>query len=134
MVAGVLIGSVNGLKRVDLGFDSRNIVSGGIQLPVTNYRGPQQVAAFWDELQRRVEQLPGVTNVAFADGRPPNDINNFNNFDLEDAPTPPRQSQPVTPWVAVSPEYFPLLGLSLLPGRLLDARDRLPSHGGAGLG
>src|SRR5262245_14349929 len=128
IVAGLLIASLNGLKRVDLGFDSRNLVSVGIQLPATKYRGPQQVGAFWDELQRRAEQLPGVTNVAFADGRPPNDINNFNNFDREDAPTPPGQSQPVTPWVAVSPEYFRLLGLSLLQGRLLDARDGLPSN------
>jgi putative ABC transport system permease protein len=128
IVAGLLIASLNGLKRVDLGFDSRNIVSGGLQLPAARYRGPQQVAGFWDELQRRVEKLPGVTNVAFADGRPPNDINNFNNFDLEDAPTPSGQSQPVTPWVAVSPEYFRLLGLSLLQGRLLDARDGLPSQ------
>src|SRR5262245_23153039 len=127
IVAGLLIASLNGLKRVDLGFDSRNIVSGGIQLPATTYRGPQEVGAFWDELQRRVGQLPGVTNVAFADGRPPNDINNLNNFDLEDVPTRSGQSQPVTPWVAVSPEYFRLLGLSLLQGRLLDARDGLPS-------
>src|SRR2546430_13682338 len=60
---------------------------------------------------------------AFADGRPPSDVNNFNNFDLEDAPTPPGQSQPVTPWVAVSPDYFHVLGLPLLEGRLLDERD-----------
>jgi putative ABC transport system permease protein len=127
IVAGLLIASLNGLKRVDLGFDSRNIVSGGIQLPPAQYRGPQQVGAFWDELQRRVEKLPGVTGVAFADGRPPNDVNSFNNFDLEDAPTPPGGSQPVTPWVAVSPEYFRLLGLSLVQGRLFDARDGLTS-------
>jgi len=55
--------------------------------------------------------------------RPPNDVNNFNNFDLEDAPTPPGRSQPVVPWVSVSPDYFKLLGLNLLQGRLLDRRD-----------
>jgi putative ABC transport system permease protein len=61
--------------------------------------------------------------VAFADGRPPNDVGNFNNFDLEDFPTPAGQSQPVTPWVAVTPEYFRVLGLTLVQGRLLDERD-----------
>ena len=66
-----------------------------------------------------------MTGVAFADGRPPNDVGNFNNFDLEEFPAPPGQSQPVTPWVAVTPDYFRVLGLTLLEGRLLDERDAL---------
>ena len=65
--------------------------------------------------------------MAYADGRPPNGVGNHNNFDLEDAPTPSGQSQPVVPWVGVSPDYFKLLGLHLLEGRLLDERDSLPT-------
>jgi putative ABC transport system permease protein len=61
--------------------------------------------------------------VAFADGRPPNGVGNVNNFDLEERPTPPGQSQPATPWVAISPDYVRVLGLRLLQGRLLEARD-----------
>jgi putative ABC transport system permease protein len=64
-----------------------------------------------------------VTAVAYADGRAPIDVGNFNNFDLEDFPTPPGQSQPVTPWVAVTPDYFALLGLTLLQGRTFDQFD-----------
>jgi predicted permease len=124
VVAGLLLSSLNELGRVDLGFDSRNILTGSIVLPSAQYPQAGQAVAFWDELQRRVETLPGVSGVAFADGRPPNDVNNFNNFDLEDAPTPPGQSQPVTPWVAVTPEYFRLLGLQLLEGRLFTEHDR----------
>jgi putative ABC transport system permease protein len=90
---------------------------------VARYPQPAQVTAFFDELQRRVEALPGVSGVAFADGRPPNEVGNQNNFDLEAAPTPPGEIQPVTPWVAVTPEYFRLLGLKLMDGRLIDARD-----------
>lgn len=123
VVAGLLAASLNELQRVDLGFDGQNLVSGGILLPTTQYEKPGQVASFWDELRERVEALPGVTGVAFADGRPPNDVAQHNNFDLEDSPTPSGESQPVTPWVAVTPEYFRLLGLSLLEGRLFDERD-----------
>lgn len=123
VVAGLLLASLNTLGRVDLGFDSHNLLSGSILLPAAQYREPGRVAAFWDELQRRVEALPGVSGVAFADGRPPNEVGNFNNFDLEDSPTPPGQSQPVTPWVAVTPEYFRLLGLTLVQGRVFDERD-----------
>ncbi|HEX2456107.1 MAG TPA: ABC transporter permease [Vicinamibacterales bacterium] len=123
IVAGLLAASLHQLARVDLGFDTENVLTGSILLPDAQYEEPGRVAAFWNELQNRVEALPGVTAVAFSDGRPPNDVGNFNNFDLEEYPTRPGQSQPVTPWVAVTPEYFKLLGLTLVEGRLFDDRD-----------
>jgi predicted permease len=125
VVAGLLLASLNALGKVDLGFDRRGLLSGSILLPEAQYPEPGRVAAFWDELQRRVEAIPGVAGVAFANGRPPNQVDDFNNFELEDAPTPPGQSQPVTPWVRVTPEYFRLLGLTLLQGRVFDERDGL---------
>ena len=111
------------LKRVDLGFDSHNLLTAGILLPAATYRDEAAVTTFWDAIERRSAALPGVSTVAFADSRPPNDANNRNNFDLEDAPTPPGASQPVTPWIAVTPGYFRLFDLALLEGRLFDERD-----------
>ena len=125
IVAGLLLASLTELSRVDLGFDRHNLLSAAILLPEAQYPKPGRVSAFWDEMQRRVEALPGVSAVAFSDGRPPDDVGNFNNFDLEDFPTAPGQSQPVTPWVSVTPEYFRLVGLSLVQGRLFDERDGL---------
>jgi putative ABC transport system permease protein len=124
VVAGLLLVSLNELGHVNLGFDTRNLLSGSILLPMTQYPDARAVR-FWDEIQRRAESIPGVSAVAFADGRPPDDVGNFNNFDLEDAPARSGQSQPVVPWVSVSPGYFQLLGLNLLQGRLLDQRDAL---------
>src|SRR5581483_5672289 len=63
--------------------------------------------------------------MTYSDSRPPSDVNNFNNFDLLEAPTPPGESQPVTPRITVAPDYFQLVGLNLLQGRLLDVRDGL---------
>jgi putative ABC transport system permease protein len=123
VVAGLLLASLSELARVDLGFDHHNLVSGSILLPAAQYSAQGQVVTFWSEVERRVEALPGVTGVAFADGRPPNEVGNFNNFDLEQSPTPPGQSQPVTPWLAVTPDYFRLLGLTLVDGRLFTDRD-----------
>ena len=123
VVAGLLLVSLKQLGRVDLGFDTHNVLSASISLPATQYDTAGRVLTFWDQLQRRLEALPGVSRIAFADSRPPNGAADFNNFDLEDFPTAAGQSQPVTPWVSVSPEYFRLLGLSLLEGRLLEDRD-----------
>ena len=123
VVAGLLLVSLNKLGGVEIGFDTRNLLSGSISLPSAQYEDPGRVLTFWDELQRRVEALPGVSAVAFSDGRPPDDVGNFNNFELEEKPTPPGESQPVAPWVWVTPDYFRLLGLPLIHGRLFDDRD-----------
>jgi putative ABC transport system permease protein len=125
IVAGLLLSSLNQLKNVDLGFDHRNLITGSVRLPAGQYQEPGRVRVFWDELTRRMAAVPGVTGVAFADGLPPSGVGNLNNFDLEDFPAPPGQSQPSTPWVATTPEYFRVLGLTLLEGRLLDERDAL---------
>jgi putative ABC transport system permease protein len=128
IVAALLLASLSHLKSVDLGFDQRRVITGSVRLPSASYRDPGAVRAFWDELARRVAALPGVAGVAFADGLPPNGVGNLNNFDLEDFPARPGQSQPATPWVATTPEYFRVLGLTLLEGRLLDDRDALTEN------
>ncbi len=123
VIAALLLVSLNGLKQVDLGFDGRNVVTGSVRLPGALYQEPPHVTSYWDELARRLASVPGVMGVAFADSLPPSSAFNINNFDLEDFPTPEGQSQPSTPWVAVTPAYFKVLGLTLLQGRLLDEQD-----------
>jgi predicted permease len=128
IVAGLLLASLSQLKNVDLGFDHRNVITGSVRLPAAQYEDPGRVKQFWDELARRVTALPGVAGVAFADGLPPDGVGNLNNFDLEDVPTTAGQSQPVSAWLATTPEYFRVLGLKLLEGRLLEERDALTQN------
>jgi len=128
IVAGLLLASLNELKHVDLGFDHRHVITGSVRLPAADYRDPGAVRAFWEELAERIRAVPGVAGAAFADGLPPDGVGNLNNFDLEESPTPAGQSQPATPWVAATPEYFRVLGLSLVDGRLLDERDALAEN------
>jgi len=128
IVAGLLLGSLNELRNVDLGFDYRNVMTGSVRLPALDYQDPAAVKAFWDALARRLAAVPGVAGVAFADGLPPEGVGNINNFNLEDYPTPTGQSQPATAWVATTPDYFRVLGLTLREGRLLDERDALAEN------
>src|SRR5688500_6901974 len=60
VVAGLLLVTLNELRPVDLGFDTRNVITGAIQLPAAQYQEDARVTVFWDELKRRVEALPGV--------------------------------------------------------------------------
>ena len=76
-----------------------------------------RVDPFWDELQRRIEALPGVCARRVrrqpAAGRR-RQLQQLRSRRLSDGT--PRQSQPVTPWVAVTPR--------LLPAARSDARSR----------
>ena len=121
--AGLLMGSLAKLRRVDPGFDTGGILTAAISLPAGAYPDSSAIRAFWDAAHTGIATLPGVRSVAFADGRPTNAVATINNFDLLDDPTPPNESQPATPWVAVTPEYFELLSLPALEGRLFDERD-----------
>jgi putative ABC transport system permease protein len=123
VIAALLAVSLNQLRQVDVGFDGRHIVSGSIRLPASLYSQPSAAVVFWDELTRRVQAVSGIVRVAFSDSRPPTTADNINNFDLEDFPTPAGQSQPATPFVAVTPEYFDVLDLAVIEGRLLEPVD-----------
>jgi putative ABC transport system permease protein len=65
-----------------------------------------------------------VAGVAYSDGLPPAQPGQHNNFAIESLAA--GQPQSVTPWVAMSPEFVPTMGLTLAEGRLLDERDALP--------
>lgn len=121
--AGLLLVSLDQLRRVDIGFAGERFVTGAVRLPGAQYREPARISAFWEELKRRLESQPGIEAVAFADGRPPNTAGQHNNFDLERFPTGSGQSQPVTAWVGISPEFPRVTGQQLIEGRLLDQRD-----------
>ena len=71
VVAALLLVSLDKLGRVELGFDTRNLLTAGLSLPTAQYRDNTAVATFWNEVRRRVEALPGVQGMAFADGLPP---------------------------------------------------------------
>ncbi len=97
--AGLLIGSLARLERVDPGIDTQNVLSFGMFLPETNYPERSDVRAFWTEALERVRALPGVGSATAGNARPPSRFPMTNNFNLEDKPTPPSESQPSVPWI-----------------------------------
>jgi predicted permease len=126
VVAAALIAvSLDRLVHVDVGMDQRHLTTASIDLPESAYGSPAAVRAFWDRATDRFSAWPGVESVAYADSRPPLDVNDINNFDLEDHPTPPAQAQPVCPWIDVSRGYFQTAGLQLERGRLFTEADYL---------
>jgi predicted permease len=121
--AGLLIGSLARLQRVDPGFDPNSLLTVGISLPAAAYPEAADVLGFLEETQSRIEALPGVTAVGFSNGRPPDRYPMENNFVLVDRPVPPGATEPSVPWMSATPEYFGALGVPLIEGRVFDDLD-----------
>jgi putative ABC transport system permease protein len=133
IAAVLLLRSFWDLYNVRLGFNSRHVMSVRAWLPVPNdpqsdpYRTPSQEALLLHEMLRRVRTLPGVKDAAVGDmaalplGHGRNDLNPFPL--IREGYEAPANQAPVVDAAIVSPEYFHLLGMSLLRGRIIGDRD-----------
>jgi hypothetical protein len=66
--AALMIRSFQLLQRVDVGFDPGNVLN--VSLPTVKYPNADQQIAFFDELLRRVNAVPGVTNASISAALP----------------------------------------------------------------
>lgn len=123
VAAGLLLRSFAKLTAVNPGFDPQHIVMADISLPQFQYSKPQQWAAFSGELLARVQALPGMRDAAVVVPRPITDGFVNLGFDIEGSPANTASASRTANYVAVSPEYFRVMGISLRAGRLFDRHD-----------
>jgi len=121
--AGLLVSSFARLQSVDPGFEAENLLTLRVSISDGAYPDQPEREAFWDEALDRVRSVPGVLSVGLSSHRPPDVNGDSNNFDLEDRPTPPGQSQPAVPWIHADRGYLETLGVPLVAGRMFDRTD-----------
>jgi putative ABC transport system permease protein len=64
IAAGLLIESFAQLARVQPGFNPESVLTFNIALPDDPYRDAAKAAGFFDQIVRRIEELPGVKSAA----------------------------------------------------------------------
>ena len=133
IAAGLLLRSFWDLFTVQLGFQPDRVMAVQTWLPVPNdpktdiYGTATKEAPLVREVLRRNRTLPGVEEVAMAGlaalplGHGPNSVNEPPLI-REDHPVPAGQA-PLIKTDIVSPEYFHLLGMTLLRGRTFTDQD-----------
>jgi putative ABC transport system permease protein len=120
--AGLLVRSFSQLLSVDAGIDTRNVLTLDILLPRAKYAGPQQTA-FFEQVVERVRSLPGVESAGAVYPLPLSGGQEGAGFSIEGQPPPaPGELRTAGPrWV--SPDYFKVMGISMLRGRAITAQD-----------
>ena len=133
IAASLLLRSFWSLLNVGLGFNPKSVMMVRTRLPYPNdpktdiYGKVSQAAPFFREVLRRVRTLPGVEEAALGDATSvPLDHRqrDLTLFPLIFEGRSTQNSQ--TPWVngsIVTPEYFHLMGMTLLRGRLFGDPD-----------
>ena len=130
MAAGLLLRSFWDLFKVRLGFEPQNVMAVRMWLPEPNdpktdiYGTAAQEATFIRDLVRRGETLPGVKEIAVGsiESLPLNHDRNLIPLTLEGRDIRSNQ-HPLVEESTVTPEYFRLLGIPLLRGRLFSGLD-----------
>ena len=124
--AGLVLHSLYKLSQVDPGFQTNHIVTAEIALDSGACQGNQnkgRCEAFWETLLQRSGEIGGVEKTALADALPLSGHDNNYFYDAEDHPRDPRQSAAMATSRIVTPDYFDVIGLHLVRGRLLAAED-----------
>ncbi len=118
--AALLLRTFIHLTRQPPGFEPRHLLVADVALPTAGYARPEARLEYVRRAIEAVAALPGVTGVAVGTGIPlsPGGIN----VTTRQAPDG-HDSATLTFMAAVSPDYFRVLGIPLLRGRVLQADD-----------
>jgi putative ABC transport system permease protein len=123
--AGLLLRSVQHLFSIAPGFDSSRLLTMQVQTPSHRYYDDAARNRFYAQALEAVRNVPGVSQAAFTSQLPLSGDADTYGATIE------RESNRTSVHVAfrygVSPGYFEAMGIPLIRGRLLDARDVNPS-------
>ncbi len=124
--AGLLLRSFEQLLRVDPGFDSHSVLAMSLSLPTVKYAKPEQQIAFFDELLRRVNALPGVRSSAIS-ATLPFTVKRLTPVLPEGQPNVPLSQRPFIDIEAISPQWFSTMHVPLKGGRAFTDGDNAQS-------
>jgi predicted permease len=121
--AGLLLRSFAEVLKVDPGFRPDGVLTMRVALPGAVYGKPEQVRGFYNELLDRVRKLPGVESAGAISGLPLANEGGSGTTTIDSQWVPIENTTPEADQRAVTDGYFEAMGISLVRGRLFDARD-----------
>jgi putative ABC transport system permease protein len=124
--AGLLLRSFGKLLQVEPGFEANNVLAMNVSLPTVKYAKPERQIAFFDELLRRVQALPGVRDAAVS-ATLPLTWKRITPMLPEGQPNVPLSQRPFLDIEAISPQWFQTMRVPLRGGREFTDADNAQS-------
>jgi predicted permease len=126
--AGLFVRTLQNLRSVQAGFNTRNLVVFGVNPRLNGYNA-SQVANLYDRLQQRLAAVPGIRGVAHSGNALLSGASSDTSMFIQGHPAagPLRDGGWDLYTMTVSAEYLETLGIPMIRGRDLDVRDTLPN-------
>ena len=123
--AGLMIRSFQEFYRIDLGFDPARVLTGEITLAARKYPEPEDRLRFVEQLQRRLDAMPGIRAASVATTFPlfgglPRSL------EIDGRPSPDGAPAPTVTMLGIGARYLESLGVSRSRGRALTLEDGRP--------
>ena len=128
--ASLLLRSLWKFESVPLGVEVDNVLTAHFVLGRSYARDARQLG-FFEELEARLNRLPGVTAAAVSDSIPPSGGilgRPLSEIGVEGRPPLPERAGGMVAWRYVTPGYFAALGIPILRGRPFGEEDRQPAE------
>lgn len=122
--AALLMRTLVQLSRVDPGFDAANLLTFRISLSPAHYNKTESLVAFYDDVLRRIDSVPGVQSSTISLTLP---LTGFAQMPVQPADAAPRKlnERPLGIIQFVTPDYFRTLHIPLRQGREFTAHDNI---------
>jgi len=122
--AVLMLQSFLGLQRVNAGFNASRVITMELSLPESRYPEGPQWAAFYEQLVRRLQGLPGVQFAGATTQLPlSGDVGNTT-FEIVGAPPAQPGEWKTTDWIAITPDYCRVMQIPLHAGRYFAEQDK----------
>ncbi len=119
--AGLLLRSFDKMRSAEIGADTQNVVTMGINLPAAKYPTLVSRRAFYDRLLERVRSTPGVRAAGVSTLIPLE--GGSNGYITVPGQDDDRLKNQLFEWNYVSGDYFRTYGVALRRGRVFTAQD-----------
>lgn len=122
--AGLLLRSFVLLQQVQPGFEAEGVVTASLSLPFFEFSDEAKRATFYDELHRRVSELPGVQSAAVTSWLPlAGEGDGWVSGYLTEGEDPVQWANNLADFRPVTPGYFETMRTPLVKGRVFGALD-----------
>jgi predicted permease len=115
--AGAAMQAFLHMMHVDLGYDPNKVMSVGIPVHDNTYTSWQARATYFEQLRTKIASLPQVVSAGISTNATPPDNGWEQRFDISGKPSAEQQRARLN---FISPEYFTVLHIPLLQGRIFD--------------
>jgi predicted permease len=130
VASGLMIRTFQAMRRVSPGFTNPSqVLTFRVSIPESLIKDPEQTARTHEAIQRRLEQIPGITSVGLTSSVAMDGSGEHDPIFIEDFPGPGGRIPPLRKYKMIEGSYFTTMGNSIVAGRPLtwsDSYNQLP--------